>query len=110
MFIDEEIDTMKHVGDYESTNKVINKKIEMLLKLADLAVNLGKLNDAEWMYLDIITTDRFNLDGWKNYGYLLEKEGKLKPALHAFEQASQLDPSDYEIVEKIESLKEVLDK
>jgi len=82
----------------------------ILDKISILSMQVGKLYDAETTYLQIIGDDRFNPQAWKMYALILEQKDRYAQALHAFEMANTLNPSDNEIVEKIESLKEVLGK
>ncbi|CQR46683.1 Photosystem I assembly protein Ycf3 [Paraliobacillus sp. PM-2] len=60
-------------------------------------------------YQEAYTTFKDDQDFLKEYGYFLVEEGRRKEAIEVFERYLMIDPSDIEIEEYVERLKETFD-
>lgn len=85
-------------------NEIQKSLIKVLNGKATLLIDLEEYYKAQKEYIEIISIDKFNFNAWENNAILLEKSGRLKEALYAYQFLNQFEGETQITLEKIEEL------
>ncbi len=89
-------------------NEVLDKEesiINLMKGQATLLTNLENYHKANRVYQEILNIDKFDPTVYNKIAEYHEKYGQLLHAIHNYELASQIEPENDYLVEKIEELK-----
>jgi len=99
-----ELETLLH-SDVKEYEKLKSDHINTLRGLALLYESQAEYRRAFELYIDIVSFDKFNEDGLRGVAKTSEKLGFIPLAIRTYETLTDLDPSNHEYKQKIESLK-----
>jgi len=92
-------------SDVKEYEKLKSDHINTLRGLALLYESQADYRRAFELYIDIVLFDKFNEDGLRGVAKTSEKLGFIPLAIRTYETLTDLDPSNHEYKQKIESLK-----
>jgi len=101
-----EINKLQSAGQYGEANEMQKSLINLMKAKATLLINLEDFHKANRVYLEILSIDKFDPDVYKKIAVYHEKYGQLRQALQNYELASQLEPENDFLIEKIKELKD----
>ncbi len=90
--------------EYKNTLKLDPSSVYVHKQALNLALRIGKVNEAEKWAEYVVKKDSSSADNWVLYGNVLWAKNNLNGAQKAYEKAAALDPSDPEAVYQLASL------
>jgi len=90
--------------EYRRTMLLDPQSVFVYKQALNLALHIGKIDDAAQWAEFIVQTDSATADNWVLYGNVKWAKGDLEGARTAYEKAYELDPSSYEALYQLASL------